>query len=123
MTRWKISFCLVLVLGCMVAAPGLAQTTQSSAAPDVRSFELTPVAPPTPALKYQLMFDDLGDRRPGNAALLYLDAVLLMGPDVKDKTQKALDAYNANDLKTFDALAKELELPNVFDELDLAARR
>jgi hypothetical protein len=32
-----------------------------------------------------LLFDDLADRMPGNAAILYLDAILLMGPEAKKK--------------------------------------
>lgn len=109
------------LLVLFVGTSAVAQTTQPAA--DVRTFELTAVAPPTPALKYQLLFDDLGDRRPGNAAILYLDSILLMGPDTKDKAEKALDAYVARDNKTFDALADALELPSVFQELDLAGRR
>jgi len=112
---------LIGLLMLAMGAPAMAQTSRPS--PDVRTFELSPVAPPTPALKYQLLFDDLGDRRPGNAAILYLDSILLMGPDTKDKAQKALDAYAAKDDKTFDALADSLELPSVFQELDLAGRR
>jgi len=114
----KRSMLLIAMLGVCAAAG--AQTTRPA---DVRTFELTPAAPPTPALKYQLLFDDIGERRPGNAALLYLDAILLMGPDTKDKALKALDAYEAKDMRTFESLADSLQLPNVFDELDLAGRR
>jgi hypothetical protein len=91
--------------------------------PDVRNFELTPAAPSQPLLKHQFLFDDLGDRRPGNAALLYHDAILLMGPDVKQKTDDALAAWDAKDTKKFDELADGLALPNVIQELDLAGRR
>jgi hypothetical protein len=91
--------------------------------PDERTFEITPAAPPIPALKYQLRFDDFGDRRPGNAAILYLDSILLMGPDAKEQSEKALKAYGENDLAQFRQLAQSLELPNVFEELDLAGRR
>ncbi len=104
-----------------LCAGAIAQMTPPK--PDVHEFQITPAAIATPALKYQIMFDDLGDRRPGNAALLYHETILLLGPDTKDKTEKALDAYDAHDLKTFDALADSLELSNVFQELDLAGRR
>jgi hypothetical protein len=89
----------------------------------MRSFDLRAVAPPVPAMKYQLLFDDLGERRPGNAAILYMQAILLLESDTKEKTEKALAAYDAKDMKTFESLAGALELPNVFDELELAGRR
>ena len=111
---------ILFVTTLAVCAAAAAQTTRPA---ETRTFELTAVPPPTPALKYQLLFDDIGDRRPGNAAILYLDAILLMGPDTKDKAGDALAAYDAKDLKKFDALADSLDLPNVFDELDLAGRR
>lgn len=94
-----------------------------SAQPDVRTFEIKPSAPPVPALKYQLIFDDLGDRRPGNAAILYLQSILLMGPDAQGKAGKALDAHDAHDANSFDSLAGALEMTPLFQELDLAARR
>ena len=108
----------LLILG--VCAPGRAQTTRPQ--PDVRTFELTAIAPPTPVLKYQLLFDDLADRRSGNAALLYMDSILLAGPQADEKTSKALDAYAAKDTNTFNELADSLEAPSVFQELNLAAR-
>lgn len=114
----RIIMALIVVLSLCTAT--FAQTTGH---PDERTFELTPTAPPRPAMKYQLLFDDMVDRRPGNAAILYLDAVLLMGPDAKTKAEKALAAFDAKDMKTFDSLADSLEQPPLFDELDLAARR
>ena len=112
----------VLAVAIVFSLCGLAQA-QDGPKPDVRSFELTAIAPPTPALKYQLLYDDLADRLYGNAALLYLDAILLMGPDAKEKGTKALEAYDAKDMATFKKLADELAMKTVFDELDLAARR
>src|SRR5881227_2335106 len=94
-----LSFLLVFVSAVRADAPK----------PETRSFELTAVAPPQPALKYQLLFDDANDRRAGNAALLYHDAVLLMGPEVKDKTERALAAYDAKNLKQFDELSQGLD--------------
>jgi hypothetical protein len=89
----------------------------------VGSFELTPVAPPIPSLKYQLFFDDPLDRRPGNAAILYFDSILLMGPEAKDKAPKALEAYDAKDMARFNSLADSLENASLIKELDLAGRR
>ncbi len=96
---------------------------QSPDKPDVRSFELTAVAPPKPALKYQLLFHDAADRLNGNAAILYLDAILMMGPDAKENGAKAIEAYRASDMATFNSLAEKLDMPTVLDELELAGRR
>src|SRR6184192_4141825 len=97
-------FGFIVALGLMLYLTA-AEAQPAPKKTEARTFELTPVAPPTPALKYQLLFDDLGDRRPGNAAILYLDAILLMEPNAKDQAQKALDAFEARDAKTFDSLA------------------
>jgi hypothetical protein len=114
----------IIVVLLFAGSLSFAQTTRSTQpAADVRSFQVAPAAPPQPALKYQLLYNDLADRLPGDASVLYLDAVLLMGPDAKAKAQKALDAHEAKDMKAFEALADELALPTVFAELDLAARR
>jgi len=98
----------------------LAQTVEPA---ESHAFELTPVAPPTPALKYQLLFDNAADRKPGNAAILYLLSILLMGPETKQNAQQALEAYNSGDLDAFRSLADSLGNENFFDELDLAGRR
>src|SRR5881392_3398043 len=97
-----------LTLGC--CAPAFAQTRPSSSpatqsAADVRTFELTPVAPPQPAMKFQLLFDDLDQRRPGDAAVLYLQTALSLGEGTAGEAQRAVEAYEAGDHKTFDALA------------------
>lgn len=106
----------------MLAAWAVA-SGQTTLPGDVRTFELTPAPPPVPAMKYQLLFDDLMDRRPGNAAPLYLDAVLLMGAEAKQNAQKALKAYEDRDVNTFASLAQALDKPELFEVLDLAARR
>ena len=103
MKRFVLTTALILSL-CVTAR---SQTGASN--PEVMNFELSPVAPPTPALKYQLLFDGAFDRLPGNAAPLYLDSVLLMGPDAADKADKALDAYNARNMTRFNSLADSLE--------------
>lgn len=89
---------------------------------DKQSFELTPTAPPKPALKYQLMFDDLGDRLPGNAAILYLDSVLLLSADAREKIQHAVDVHGT-DKAEFGAVADSLEPTSLLKELELAGRR
>ena len=81
------------------------------------------MAPPKPALKYQLLFHDAADRLNGNAAILYLDAILMMGPDAKENGAKAIEAYRASDMATFNSLAEKLDMPVVLDELELAGRR
>jgi hypothetical protein len=111
----------LLVLACWLTASARAADQQPKS--DTRTFELTPVAPPTPALKYQLLFDDLGDRRPGNAAILYLDSILLMGPEAKEQAQKALEAFEAKDGKAFASIADSIKAETMFQELDLAGRR
>src|SRR3954452_11553507 len=117
-------YVLLTALVLSVCASIRGQTSQSSTqpAPYVRSFELNPAPPPTPALKYHLLFDS-SDRYPGNAAIVYMQALLFLEADTPEKAQKALDAYEAKDLKTFDSLASSLELPSLFDELNVAGRR
>jgi hypothetical protein len=122
-------FVLITALSLGLCAPAFSQTGPSSspatqpAQTDARTFELTPVAPPAPAMKYQLLFDDLDQRRPGNAAVLYMQAALLMGSGSAEEADKALEAYDAGDFKTFDALAGSIGRPALFQQLDLAARR
>src|SRR3954447_18381875 len=106
---------IIPILSLILCAAASAQTSKPAA--DERTFELAAVAPPTPALKYELLFDTLLDRRPGNAAILYMQAVLLMGPDAKENLVKQKTAYETKDLKTFNELAQALQYPPVFQEL------
>ena len=76
------------MLGLLGTTALAADQAKSADQADKQSFELTPAAPPIPALKYQLMFDDAGDRLPGNAAILYLDSVLLLNADTREKIQQ-----------------------------------
>lgn len=110
-----VALCLLSILTAS------AQTTRP--APEARSFTLTPVAPPVPALKYDLLFRRMIEKRPGNAAILYLYSILLMDPDSGEKADKALAARDAGDTAAFDARADSLQSQRLFDELDLAARR
>lgn len=124
-------FVLIAALLLGLCAPAFSQPTRPSSAPatqptppEVLKFELTPVAPPEPAMKYQLLFDDLDDRRPGNAAILYLETSILLGDGTPDEAHKAMEAYEAGDLKTFDRLADSVNnRAALFQQLDLAARR
>jgi hypothetical protein len=111
----------MLITGVLLylCARAVAQTTQ----PDVRTFELTPLAPPIPALKYEFSYDIGADRLAGNGAQLYQDAILLMGPAGNEQSQKALDAYQSQDSQAFQSLADSLDNPGLLQELDLAARR
>jgi hypothetical protein len=116
MKRFLLTAAFVLGL----CATAMSQTRATR--PEVSSFDLTPVPPPTPALKYELLFDDTLDCRPGNAAMLYLDSILLLGPDGAAKAQKAEDAYEAKDMASFDSLADSLDHRALLGELDLAGR-
>src|SRR5437870_4699697 len=122
MTRLRLSMvtCGLLTL---VLTPAASRAQTSRPAPEVRSFELTATPPPVPALRYELLYDILADRRPGNAAILYLDSVLLLPADARENGEKALNAYDAKDFKKFASLAEAMEKPGLFQELDLAARR
>jgi hypothetical protein len=111
---------LAVFLALVACFPTAAQSTDSL---EHREFELAPVAPTRPALKYQLVYDDLADLLPGNAAILYLDAILLMGSDARAKIDRAQEADTKGDSKAFNSLADELELHSVMQELELAARR
>jgi hypothetical protein len=107
------------------AAPPPAPATKKAQAgmePEVRRFELTPVAPPASGMKHHLLFD-YSERIPGNAAIAYLDSVLLLAPDSNDKAQKALDALDAKDQAGFAAAADSIDLPAMLAELDVAGRR
>jgi hypothetical protein len=117
MLRFSIIATLVLGLSLNVAA----QTSQPS--PDVKSFELTATPPPVPALKYELLYDVLSDRIPGNASILYIQTALLMGAESPKLALEALEAYDANDLDKFNQLAQKIDQPKIFKNLDVAARR
>ena len=111
---------LVLLTVCTQLVRAEAATQQAES--DVKSFELTAVAPPSPALKYRFSYPS-GERIHGNAAPLYLDAVLLLMPGAAEKAGDALTAYESKDFQAFDRLANELDMPGMFDQLDQAGRR
>src|SRR6476619_1199105 len=96
--------CTAIALGLLRTTALAADQAKSADLTDKKSFDLTPAAPPTPALKYQLMFDDAGDRIPGNAAILYLDSVLLLNADTREQIRHAVEAYST-DKKVFGSIA------------------
>ena len=114
----------------LTTAARAAEQTVFDQPTDTRTFEITPAAPPTPALRYQFLFDDLQDTRPGNAAILYLDATLFLSPEVLKAADSAADAYAKKDMNTFNTLvdsfaslaAGAYTRTGVFEELDLAGR-
>jgi hypothetical protein len=73
-------------------------------------------------MKYALMFN-FAERLQGNAAMTYADAVMLLKPDSNDTAEKALDALAANDEAGFAKAADSIDLPALFDQLDVAGRR
>ncbi|HEY7089455.1 MAG TPA: hypothetical protein VH518_15260 [Tepidisphaeraceae bacterium] len=111
---------IIAALVLTVAGTVYSQASRPNA--ESRTFELTPTAPPTPALKYQLHFN-FADSHPGNAASVYMQAIMFLGAETDKTAQKALDAYAAKDFKTFEALADSLKLPTMYEELEVAGRR
>src|SRR5687767_11005416 len=112
-------FLLSIAILVSIAAPALSQAPPD---PDIRDFEITATLPSTPILKHQLYFE-FPDRIPGNAALAYLDAILLIPEGAKEKAEKAIRAYAAKDTASFAKLADGLAPANLLEELDVAARR
>jgi hypothetical protein len=92
---------------------------QTAPSGDTETFQLHAVAPPTPALKYQFMVDPV-DYVPGNAALAYTQAVLLLDKDAAADIGTALVAGDDH----FDAIAQSIYTKNerVFAALDQAGR-
>lgn len=111
-----------IVLGLLGTTALAADQAKSADLVDKKTFELTPAAPPVPALKYQLMFDDAGDRISGNAAILYLDSVLLLNADTREQIQNAVEAYGT-DKKVFSSIADSIEATSALKEAELAGRR
>lgn len=97
---------------------------QQNLKPQEESFQLTAVAPPTPAMKYQLLYQKAYEKNPGNAATLYMDALLMVAPEELDLADKALDKYDAGDKAGFNSLAADkLDRPGLMRELELAGHR
>ena len=118
-----LRFSLIVALA-VVLVPSLARPRKrASRRRTCESFELTPTPPPVPALKYELLYDILADRVPGNAAILYIQTAMLMGNESPKQALEALEAYEANDLEKFNQLAEKVDRPPIFKNLEVAARR
>jgi hypothetical protein len=102
---------------------GAISQAQPTLQPQIESFQLTPVAPPTPAMKYHLLYHQDYQRIPGNAAPLYMDAMLMATPDDLKMAEKALDSYAAGDVTGFDTEVDKIDVHLILRELDLAGRR
>ena len=68
------------------------------------------------------MFDGSGDRISGNAAILYLDSVLLLNTDTREQIHNAVEAYDT-DKKVFGSIADSIEATSALKEVELAGRR
>lgn len=121
-TMCVLSVCAVATSSALAAEAPATKKAPAAPEPEVRRFELTPVAPPTSGMKHHLLFD-YSERIPGNAAIAYLDSALLLQPDSNDKAEKALSALDAKDEAGFAAAADSIELSAMFAELDVAGRR
>lgn len=120
MKLFLLSMAIVLTSrGATLSAADLAKSADTT---NKRAFDVTAAAPPVPALKYQFMFDEAGDRLSGNAAILYLDSVLLLGPDTREQIRKAYEAYST-DKQAFRSIADSIDATSVLKEIELAARR
>jgi hypothetical protein len=115
------SVLIAILLTALFTVPTRAAAPSTA---DILSFDIHPVAPPTPALKYRLLFDPV-DRFHGNAALTYMQATMFIEPE-QDKLRETCidDLTNKND-KAFHEYAMQLvaQAGKIFDELDVAGRR
>lgn len=115
----------VLAVLALLPATGFAgaPTTQALRG-DRRVFDVRAIGPAVPALKYEFAVDPL-DRRDGNAAILYLQAGLLVNSDMEDVVDNANDNYTmyhkspANDRRLLDLISSNKPL---FELLNAAAR-
>jgi hypothetical protein len=112
-----------LLIAALLAASCPNAMAQSGGKAEMQTFEISPVAPPVPAMKYRLLFDPATELRPGNAALLYMESILLLAPGEIDKAGDALEAYASGNMARFNSMADALNRPALIRELELAGRR
>lgn len=97
----------------------------ATAAPsgDVQAFELRPVPVADPPLKYQLQFPPQ-DRRPGNAAIFYMRAALLLSEARENSIGRAFEALDGAPA-AFDASAapEVRDTDSLVDLMDVASHR
>src|SRR5215216_167381 len=98
----RIAFPALLALMCITRSTNAQQPNG-----DVREFTINPVAPPTPALKYSLLFAPV-DRTPGNAAIAYMQAAMLIKPEADQLQDRCMDARSAGNEATFHELSAQL---------------
>ncbi|MFT3784966.1 MAG: hypothetical protein QM770_02210 [Tepidisphaeraceae bacterium] len=108
-------------------APGSAPVERG----DIRSFTLSPVAPPTPVLKYRFDYEAY-ERTAGDAAPIYLEAMLVLANTSREQseaTEKAveelLDLSDAHDTRQYLERGNTLfrTPPAWYDMLRVASRR
>src|SRR3954449_810072 len=99
----------MIVVALVFALPLALFAQTSRPGPETKSFEITATPPPVPALKYELLYDILSERIPGNAATLYMQTAMMMGVESPKVASDALEAYEANDLEKFDKLAEKID--------------
>jgi len=85
------------------------------------NFDLTPVPVADPALKYELLFGP-ADQRPGNAALLYGQALMFVNDSFADEINHADDLLYQPDSAAFLAAASKFKEGATLGLLDLAGR-
>jgi hypothetical protein len=91
---------------------------------DLVNFVLTPVAPPTPALKYELLTDPI-DLKNGNAADFYKFAYTVWPDGIETEINNASVAMGGADSKQFDSLATALYQNHggIFKLLEIASQQ
>jgi hypothetical protein len=104
---------------CLAAQPATQQLRG-----DQQTFAVQAIAPSLPALKYELTVEAI-DRQPGDAAGLYMQAMLLLPADAGDLIEHAEDAHDAGKSLADDQAIALLfsKSKSVFDLLALASRR
>jgi hypothetical protein len=90
-------------------------------ADEVQDFVITPSAPPTPALKYKLLFDST-QRQPGNAAVYYEQAMEFSDEKLYDQVEKATDELQRGDERDFmSIMGSVLPRDGMMDKIECGA--
>ena len=109
------SFRLALI-GMLVAV----FAAEVSFADETESFTIAPSAPPVAALKYKLLFGAV-DRQPGNAAVYYLNAMLLETDERNKDLDKAEDALEHGDNARFQQVMASFQPTYIMQKLESGA--
>jgi len=118
---------LYLLLIVLLLSPSLVLGDAPATQPfrgDRQDFVVRAIAPALPALKYELTIDPV-DRQPGDAAGLYLQAMLLMPADSDKIVEKEGDLRDAGKSLADDPIVTDLmkRSAHVFELVRLASRR